>query len=31
MLLIYDNPHTREAFFWEGGDELMGEVDALMK
>ena len=31
MLLIYDNPDTREAFFGEGGDELMGEVDALMK
>jgi mannose-6-phosphate isomerase-like protein (cupin superfamily) len=31
MLLIYDNPETREAFFSEGGDEVMGEVDALMK
>ena len=31
MLLIYDNPDTREAFFGEVGDELMGEVDALMK
>ena len=31
MLLIYDNPNTREAFFGEGGDDLMGEVDALMK
>ena len=31
MLLIYNNSHTREAFFGEGGDELMGEVDALMK
>lgn len=31
VLLIYDNPETREAFFGEGGDELMGEMDALMK
>ena len=31
MLLIYDNPETREAFFGEGDDESMGEVDALMK
>ena len=31
MLLIYDNPETREAFFGEGTDELMGEVDALIK
>ncbi len=31
MLLIYNNSHTREGFFGEGGDELMGEVDALMK
>ena len=31
MLLIYDNPETREAFFGEGSDELMGEVDALIK
>lgn len=31
MLLIYDNPGTREAFFGEQGNELMGEVDALMK
>ncbi|MDP9476726.1 MAG: YciI family protein [Actinomycetota bacterium] len=30
MLLIYDNPDTREAFFGRTGDELMGEVDALM-
>ena len=31
MLLIYDNPDTREAFFGRAGDELMGEVDALMR
>lgn len=31
MLLIYDNPDTREAFFGQAGDELMGEVDALME
>jgi hypothetical protein len=31
MLLIYDNPDTREAFFGEEGAELMGEIDALMK
>jgi hypothetical protein len=31
VLLIYDNPETREAFFGEGGDELMGEMVALMK
>ena len=31
VLLIYDNPDTRKAFFGERGDELMGEVDALIK
>ncbi len=31
VLLIYDNPETREAFFGEGSDELIGEMDALMK
>jgi hypothetical protein len=31
MLLIYDNPDTREAFFGEEGEGLMGEVDALMR
>ena len=31
VLLIYDNAETREAFFGEGSDELMGEVDALIK
>jgi hypothetical protein len=31
MLLIYDNPNTREAFFGEGGAGLMAEVDTLMK
>ena len=31
VLLIYDNPETREAFFGEETDELMGEVDALLR
>ncbi|MDP8932048.1 MAG: YciI family protein [Actinomycetota bacterium] len=31
VLLIYDNPDTREAFFGEGASGLMGEVDALMR
>jgi len=31
MLLIYDNPDTREAFFGGEGEDLMGEMDALMK
>ena len=31
VLLIYDNREAREAFFGAGGDELMGEVDALIK
>ena len=30
-LLIYDNPDTREAFFGEEGEGLMGEMDALMR
>ena len=31
MLLIYDNPDTREVFFGEKGAELMAEVDAIME
>jgi hypothetical protein len=31
MLLIYDNPDTREAFFGEGADALMSEVDAVLQ
>jgi hypothetical protein len=31
MLLIYDNPDTREAYFGEEGKALMGEVDALVQ
>jgi hypothetical protein len=31
VLLIYDNPEAREAFFGERGNELMGEIDALVK
>jgi hypothetical protein len=31
MLLIYDNPDTREIFFGEEGAGLRAEVDALMK
>jgi hypothetical protein len=31
VLLIYDNPEAREAFFGEATDELMGEVDALLR
>jgi hypothetical protein len=31
MLLIYDNPDTREAFFGGEGEALMGDMDALMK
>jgi hypothetical protein len=31
MLLIYENPGTREAFFSEEGKELMAEIDAVMK
>ena len=30
MLLIYDNPDTREVFLGEGGKELRDEMDALM-
>jgi hypothetical protein len=31
MLLIYDNPDTRDIFFGEGGKALMAEMDALMR
>jgi hypothetical protein len=31
MLLIYDKPDTRELFQGKEGQELMNEVDALMK
>ncbi len=31
MLLIYDNPDTRDVFFGEHGVELMAEVDAIMR
>ena len=31
MLLIYDNPETREVFFGDKGMALMAEIDALMK
>jgi len=31
MLLIYDNPGTREQFFGPQGRELMAEVDDLVK
>jgi hypothetical protein len=30
MLLIYDNPDTRDIFFSEAGKSLMAEMDALM-
>ena len=30
MLMIYDNPDTRELFSSPEGQELMGEVEALM-
>jgi len=30
MLLIYDNPDTRERFFGPGGESLRAEIDALM-
>ena len=30
MLLIYDNPDTREIFFSEEGRSLMAEMDAIM-
>jgi hypothetical protein len=31
MLLIYDNPGTRERFFGPRGSELVAEMDALMR
>ena len=31
MLLIYERPGAREAFLGEGGEDLMAEVDAVMK
>ena len=31
VLLIYDNPDTRGAFFGEEGEELMGDMEALMQ
>ena len=31
MLLIYDNAQTRETFLGEEGEDLMAEVDAIMK
>lgn len=31
MLMIYDNPGTREAFFGEEGKTLMADMDALMQ
>ena len=31
IVLIYDNANTRETFFGEQGEELMAEVDAIMK
>jgi hypothetical protein len=31
MLLLYDNPGTRELFSGEEGGGLMAEIDALMK
>ena len=30
MVLIYDNANSRDAFFGEGSDALMSEIDALM-
>jgi hypothetical protein len=30
MLLIYDNPDTREAFFGPGNESLMSEMETLM-
>jgi len=30
MLLIYDNPNTREVFFGEGGAEMMAEIETLL-
>jgi hypothetical protein len=31
MLLIYDNAQTRETFLGDQGENLMAEVDAVMK
>jgi hypothetical protein len=31
MLLIYDNPDTRETFSGEAGDAMMAEMDAILK
>jgi hypothetical protein len=31
MLLLYDNPDTREAFFGADSEALMGEVDAVLE
>jgi hypothetical protein len=31
MLLIYDNPDTREIFFGPDGGDLVAEMDALMQ
>jgi hypothetical protein len=31
MLLIYDNPDTREIFFGAAGDTVMAEMEAIMK
>jgi hypothetical protein len=31
MLLIYDNPDTRDVFFGDQGAELMAEVDAIIR
>jgi hypothetical protein len=31
MLLIYDNAQSRETFLGEQGEDLMAEVDAIMK
>ena len=31
MLMIYDNPGTREAFFGEEGKAMMADMDALMQ
>jgi hypothetical protein len=30
MLLLYDNPDTRDAFFGPGGETLMQEVEAVL-
>jgi hypothetical protein len=31
MLMIYDNPDSREIFFGEGGEGIRAEMDALMR